>query len=420
MQVKLHICQIGGKTRVSLVNSSYLPDYSLCNHMYQRYGNDAINTQISVAYDLRFFFEWLDREGIDIEQRMFTGEMLQVEEVRRFTQSTKFTFKDIAEHKEVASLRLSNKAINNLIHSTKTVSSLVVPPTTNNRIRRSLAFLEYLYLEHHNTGHIPTYVEKRFRDMKSVMLLGIRRDTELRTLNGDPEISVIPDEAFYKLLEIIQPNHHHNPFKHSQWRNALIVLLLAQVGERKGAILKLKISDCDFTGTCTKIHVRRTPNDVVDPRKDKPSQKTREHTAYVDKETMLELKSYITNKRKTYVGAERHEFVFVSEMATKGESGEPLSISSVNNILRRLSEVIGFRITPHKLRHKWNELLDDIKDGDKSVSPDYLEKVRKYQMGWSENSQMPALYNRYKIIKKAQEYQYQLQEKLLSVTSHDS
>ncbi|MFA0523697.1 tyrosine-type recombinase/integrase [Vibrio sp. 10N.222.52.C3] len=420
MQVKLHIYQIGGKTRVSLVNSSYLPDYSLCNHLYQSYGNDAINTQISVAHDLRFFFEWLDHEGIDIEQRISTGEMLQAEEVRRFTQSTKFTFKGITDHKEVASFRLSNKAINNLIHSTKTVSSIVVPPTTNNRIRRSLAFLEYLYLEHHSTGHVPTYIEKRFSDMKSVMLLGIRRDTELRTLNGDPEISVIPDKAFYKLLDIIQPNHPSNPFKHSQWRNALIVLLLAQVGERKGAILKLKISDCDFTGTCTKIYVRRTPNDLTDPRKDKPSQKTREHTAYVDKETMLELKSYIANKRKTYIGAERHEFVFISEMATQGESGDPLSISSVNYILRRLSEVIGFQVTPHKLRHKWNELLDDIKDGDESVSPDYLEKVRKYQMGWSENSQMPALYNRYKIIKKAQGYQYQLQEKLLSVTSHDS
>ncbi|MBN0401714.1 site-specific integrase, partial [Pseudomonas aeruginosa] len=65
---------------------------------------------------------------------------------------------------------------------------------------------------------------------------------------GDPEESVIPDDVFVKFLEMVMPSSPNNPFKASRVRNYLIVNLLVLSGIRRGALAKLKISDCLFHG----------------------------------------------------------------------------------------------------------------------------------------------------------------------------
>ncbi|SFP64234.1 hypothetical protein SAMN03084138_02734 [Enterovibrio norvegicus DSM 15893] len=76
MRVRVHVYQIDGRTRVSLVDESFLPFYPLCIHLDREYGGKSINSKKSVAQDLRFFCEWLHIQSIDIEDRIVSGRML--------------------------------------------------------------------------------------------------------------------------------------------------------------------------------------------------------------------------------------------------------------------------------------------------------------------------------------------------------
>ena len=173
--------------------------------------------------------------------------------------------------------------------------------------------------------------------------------------------------------------------------------LLILTGTRKGAIAKLKIGDCDFTGDCNLIRITRTPDDKEDTRKYKPSQKTDSHTSYVDPDLMKLIDYYIENKRSRYPNAQSHEFIFVSEMSTKNTAGDPLSISSINYLFKVLSNALGFNVHPHLLRYKWNEKFSEDTSG---MTSEEVAKLRRYAMGWSRDSRMAELYDRFKIASK--------------------
>ncbi|MNL76690.1 hypothetical protein D3C87_2026990 [compost metagenome] len=66
------------------------------------------------------------------------------------------------------------------------------------------------------------------------------------------------------------------------------------------------------------------------------------------------------------------------------------------------------------LRHKWNEIFD--KQGERvGINPALLEDIRKYAMGWSQDSTMNCVYNDKRLALKARElslaYQNSLDQK---------
>jgi integrase len=79
----------------------------------------------------------------------------------------------------------------------------------------------------------------------------------------------------------------------------------------------------------------------------------------------------------------------------------PLTSSSLNKLFRSLRRrVPGMPddLSPHVLRHTWN---DDFSEASDHASPHrtdverrHEERMRAYLMGWSANSQMPALYSK--------------------------
>ncbi|MCB2527402.1 hypothetical protein KQ738_18295, partial [Listeria monocytogenes] len=74
-----------------------------------------------------------------------------------------------------------------------------------------------------------------------------------------------------------------------------------------------------------------------------------------------------------------------------GTAGLPLSLKAINAIFQKLSSVLGFHVHPHILRHKWNEIIDE-KAEKIGVDPVLLEDMRKYAMGWSQNTTMTSVY----------------------------
>ena len=117
-------------------------------------------------------------------------------------------------------------------------------------------------------------------------------------------------------------------------------------------------------------------------------------------ELMLDLKKYYEVSKERFDAASNHEFIFVAEKSGKDhQSGVPLSLNSYNKICEKLSKVLGFHIYPHRLRHHWNKIFDQVADAN-GLDHAEKEKIRKESMGWSRNSNMGQLYARLTIVKR--------------------
>jgi integrase len=225
---------------------------------------------------------------------------------------------------------------------------------------------------------------------------------------------IIPNDVFFRCLEIIQPDSIDNPFMHSRLRNYLIFSLLINTGIRRGALAKLKVVDCKFYGSYDEITISRRPDDPSDPRRFKPSQKTKAHNSYVPYELMKELKGYIDTVRVTFSAAQEHEMIFISEMNSRGTAGQPLSLIAINAIFAKLGAAVGFHIHPHMLRHKWNEIFSEAVER-QGMSTDEAEKLRKHAMGWSRDSKMAEKYDDFKTSEAVREMQRSYQGEIVAV-----
>ncbi|TOR04688.1 integrase, partial [Vibrio parahaemolyticus] len=223
----------------------------------------------------------------------------------------------------------------------------------------------------------------------------------------DPLEQVIPDEVFFEMLEIIKPSNPNNPWKGSKLRNQLIVNIFIETGIRKGALAKLKSSNVKNDAHGFRIMITRTPNDVTDKRRLRASQKTKPHSSAISEETFDLIKLYIETERVKYSESQSHDFILVSE---KGNTaGEHLSVLSINYVIKSLSNALKFELTPHLFRHKWNELFDE-KASAAGYSSEQIEDIRKYAMGWDEDSKMGSIYNEFKHALKVHELSAQRQK----------
>ena len=313
---------------------------------------------------------------------------------------------------DIASFSIENKAIRNIIAANSRIHSQVRPETIQGRLRRLREYSEWLFNLFHHDYLVGEQLQNKFDTLISRMKLceeGFGKNFSLAVKRINE--SVIPNDKFLELLEMILPSSSKNPFKSSKIRNYLIVSLLIQSGIRRGALAKLKISDCHFYGTFDEIEIYRSGYDKTDTRSYMPNQKTKSHLAVVDPELLKQIKFYINHSRLNFERSSYHDFIFVSEKNSRNTSGNPLSLKSVNAIFLRLSKALSFRIHPHMLRHKWNEIFDE-KGRSSGMDSRLIEDVRKYAMGWSANSSMGQVYNEKRLFEQVREVSKAHQERV--------
>jgi integrase len=401
-----------GDQIVSLVNEDCIPvdgysSYYITSELYL--DNHSVNTMEKRVYELKFFLEWIEHNDIDIIDRVECGTFLTDAEIYRFVDTAKIKCVERFQGADnVVQLNITDKRVSDAITSTTAVKQRVSANTTNERINTAANYIEFLSGEIH-TGIMPeAAVNKLYRTTKLLKKSKLRISNHASSdAKYDGFNAVLPDDTLYRMLNIIALDSVENPFKHSRKRNQLIIEILASTGIRRGALSKLKITDIDFTGKANRLNIRRTPEDPNDPRKNKPQQKTRAHTTYINPVLVVDIAAYIDVSRAKIPQASKHEFVFISEINTKGTLGAPLSNKSVDYIFDVLSKTLKTRITPHMLRHKWNEIFTDKT----AHLPDAeADKRRIDSMGWEKTTVMPERYNHYKNLQKAYEAQQQIQQ----------
>lgn len=414
----------GYHSRISLVNEKTLPisPYTVI-FLNSWIPQGTIATKKRIAYELRFFLMYLlnaqpERQisesgisGIDIFQRVLSGQFLTTAEVCEFTEACRFRTVNGKNNKVgFVKTTIGNKALLNAIHSAKASKETISDHTKNGRINTANKFIEFLYEQIHGQYFAPDWVKDNYFNIIHNLNRAVKHKI---TKQEDPsfEESKIPTEIYLRLLEIIQVDSPNNPFTSSKFRNYLIVQILLETGLRRGAIAKLKISNCKFHGTGDQISVTRTPNDPSDCRVEKPSQKTKSHDAYLPPELMKKIDDYVLGQRARFSASISHEFVFVAEHDSKNTIGKPISLKSINYIFNVLSKALDFNLYPHLGRHKWNEIFTD---STKNISDEQVDKLRKYAMGWSKTSSMVDTYNAFKLSVSVRNIQSDRQSKIMS------
>ncbi|MEZ8778668.1 tyrosine-type recombinase/integrase [Vibrio splendidus] len=356
----------------------------------------AFHTLKKYAYELKFLYCHFIEQGIDLVERVSSGEFLSRLEVDDFVRASKFYADKTATHENNV-IQVSDKRIRDAIHATSYSLPQVSAHTLRQRLIRLKSYIEYLYVCHHYDQE-PTdtkaSVDDQFNKFKIYINTFISGTRKNNTIVKDAFESVIPSDKFFYLLEIIKESSPDNPFKSSKLRNQIIMQILINTGVRVGAVLKLKVSDLIGDWDNPRFLLTRTPNDPTDPRLERPSNKTKALSVSISSELMRLIKLYIQTVRANNPASREHDFVFISEKGTT--SGQPLTYKSIHKIVEKFGETLGIKLHPHKLRHKWNEVFED-KARDNGLTPEKVEDLRKYAMGWVEDSKMASVYNEYQL-----------------------
>lgn len=354
-------------------------------------------TRKKYAYELKQLYCHFTLNGIDLVDRVANGEFLSRTEVDDFVRACKSYAHDEITKKRADVIRISDKRIRDAIHATSNSQPQVSAHTFRQRLIRLRAYIEYLYVCHHYDQ--ATTVQKvktddQFNKFKLYINSFISGTRKNNTITKDVFESVIPADKFFDLLEIIKESSSNNPFKSSQLRNQIIMQILIDTGVRVGAVLKLKISDLIDDWGNPRFLLTRTPDDPSETRLEPASNKTKALSVSVSPDLMKLIKLYISTVRATSPNIYKHDFVFISE---KGKtSGQPLTYKSIHKIVKIFGDAINLKLHPHKLRHKWNEVFED-KAKEKGFTPERIEDLRKYAMGWAEDSKMASVYNEFQL-----------------------
>lgn len=218
-------------------------------------------------------------------------------------------------------------------------------------------------------------------------------------------IRALPSLVVSELCEIFDPKHARNPFRseRERWRNYLIFILLLHTGLRRSELAMLPVDaisssfDAQANNERHWINVGRSPYANEDPRRDKPSLKTRYSARQLPVSEELAVISDLVGAYKKRRAI--HPFLFGSQ------KGKPLNLRSFQRIMeiatgslsvnavKALQDRGTHSVTLHSLRHTCAvyRLSKYVDHGDNLDTA--CEKLRAF-FGWSPSSPMPRHYGR--------------------------
>jgi integrase len=213
-----------------------------------------------------------------------------------------------------------------------------------------------------------------------------------------------------RMLDVIRPDSPENPWKggHVRVRNQLIFNMLLALGLRKSELLVARLEDLDLR--TNQVLIARRADDPLDPRADAPNTKTLDRLLVLSDDLAQMIRSYI-KERRLIAGARRYPHLLLAN-----GTGRPLSKQALNKLFVELrTKVPGLpdELQPHVLRHSWNDEFSALMDR-RNIAPAEEERMRKQQMGWSDNSKMSAVYTKRHTKRRTDKASLDLQTEMMS------
>ena len=383
--------------------------------------NRASSTIDHVLRSIMVLHLYLDSARIDIERRFQEGWVFSLGELDELVRHCRWSVAEQLRVRGTFSFRQpvrigSAEAVR--LFQRQLEPTEVAGHTAANRVRAIRDYLDWL-VRYRLARYSPSSAEgvRLWDDWKRCKAALDARVPRHKGRNTIGRREGLPPEVVSRLLSVTSPESSENPWKgdDTSIRNSLMIRWLLALGLRRGELLNVKITDINFQSE--EVLVVRRADDPEDSRKNQPKVKTRDRKLPLSSHLCAMTHDYITKSRRLISGAKRHPFLFIA-MGT----GAPLSLSSVNKLFVELreafpNEFVG--VTPHVLRHTWNDRFSETMDKKKVPEPEE-EQMRSYNMGWSPTSKTALSYTRRHVRLKAQQVSLQMQaEQMKGVTNSD-
>lgn len=373
--------------------------------------NKASATIAQALRAVMLLCDTLDSLGVDLEHRIAQGRLLDLGEIEELARTCRLPASDALGD---ASRNVIQASVGSASVGAAQVPlgdrRLVAPQTTFIRLHyitsylRWRATLQLLKLGQASPLHHALTESQRF----VLQALKARSPTTSHARHSTAREGLAP-EVRQRLLSVAHPRSPENPWgsSHARARNWLIVRLLYDLGIRRGELLGVRVSDFNFQAN--ELFIARRADAPEDPRRLQPNAKTQARLLPLGDELVRIVREYVLKYRRGVGRARRHDYLLVAN-----GSGDPLSIAALAKVfvsLRCGIPTLPRDLSPHLLRHTWNDNFSELMDS-REVSPELETKLRSRLMGWSETSTSAATYTKRHVRRKAAEASLDLQSKL--------
>jgi len=409
----------GGERFPVLVASTGIPLFrpTVWSTTMRRAAHAASATLASDLVALKLLYRWADRERIPLEERMLCGCYLTSGELGSLVQAARLPLDMLAEDTGPRHPRCKVVALERHRQRAPSLPSQVAPQTAATRLNTIVTYLRWLTQEGLGRGGLDKMADMiKVRDAMLDSLLVRVPKSKGRNVVGQREAP--PIEIMDRVMSVLELDAPDNPWDDlgMRARNRLLAHIIYGLGVRRGEALGIKVENIDFRQNT--VLIARCSDDPDDPRKYQPLTKTRDRELPMKDSLAAMIQQYVTHVRARFLRARRHPFLFISH-----QTGAPLALASANKVFRSLRErVDGLpeNLTPHVLRHAWNDafsrLLDrraDQKGRRRGEDHADEERMRSYLMGWSPASKMASVYTRRHVRETAEKMSLAHQEDLL-------
>ena len=374
---------------------------------------DSNNTAIACLGDLRLLEEICEYLDIQLEQRFAEGKLLtkpEMETISYWTKKKKVALnkaQKVKDTENVVDFKPNAKRLESSRYTVVIDTELVETMTTYNRLSNIIPFIVWLA-----NSLAPEKVKKNIEQMEE-QFKKYRPIKETSESKDNNTFKSLTENQIIRMLDIIRPDSTDNPWKNSaiRYRNQMIINVIYDVGCRMGEVLTLKATEIEAGSN--ELKIRRSADDPNDNRKEQPLVKTLGRDVAVSDDVFEMVENYIIKYRSQVKGSGKNPFLILSHQRG-AKTSKALSISGLHKVFKTLSEAVGFNVTPHPLRHTWNDEFSDeieaaIDAGE--ITEDEAEETRSYLMGWKENSGTAKTYTKRYQQKKSLRFALELQEK---------
>jgi len=337
--------------------------------------------------------------GVDLEERLAAGQILELAEIDALADLAGLTQEALDELLEAKWLAPSARRPR--VSSLERVRMRSVPTEQPLRVGSETKGIRLIYIRDYLAWRIRGTLLKldfqhpAYQGLVATAPLVVGRLSERipssSRLNDLDARQGVGEEVRARIAQVTHPDSPENPWKnrHVRVRNQLIVRWLLELGLRKSELLGVQLGDLDMRAN--EVLIARRADDPLEVRKEAPNVKTKDRLLALGKELAQLTREYVQGPRRAIRDARRLPYLFVAT-----GTGLPLTKAAVSKLfieLRRKVPGLPEELSPHVLRHTWNDRFSEFMD-EHGVPPDEEEKMRKQQMGWSDSSKMPAVYTR--------------------------
>jgi integrase len=373
---------------------------------------------------VKWFFSWQEKEQRDLYKEFQREEFLSEEDIENIKSYLAIDIQQLNDNS-----KKRNTGRNKVISIADTPKLIDATPSVgrNHHYNRMTSVIEYLTfiaklaIKQIANSKLNKRIEKMEKEFKAARPKG-----KGRNVLDDTNSKTLPDGLVKEFMEVAHYNNPQNPFqkKDGRFRNYLMFLLMERHGIRSGELLSIKLTNITLHGSKKSFWVKRTHDDIHDPRKKQRVAKTRERMLRISDKTAEILDEYIRDYRAKTPNSKKHPYLFV--VHRKGATqGQPLSGSTFDNTIVPAMKAVDEKfadIHPHYFRHNWNEAYSEKVDVNNELAATGVEgythidsgkeaKMRKHQMGHS-SEKSGNIYNQRHVTKKANELSLMEQEEL--------